>query len=155
MASPQKENGHLDIANEIVERLAHLKITPSEWQILWVVWRKTWAWNKKVDWISLSQFEKYTGLTRAIICRAKAKLVYKRILEKSGKRLMFNKNYEKWAVYSRIPPPKVVYKQTMGSIQTDNKLVYNRIHTKETTNETNTKGLKLLKEKMQQLRKCK
>ena len=148
MANPQKENGHLDIANEIIEQLAHLKLTPSEWQILWVVWRKTWAWQKKVDWISLSQFEKHTGLTRAIICRAKAKLVYKRILEKSGKKLMFNKNYERWTVYNRILPPEVVYKQTTGSIQTNNKLVYNRIHTNDTTNNTNTKGLQLLKNKL-------
>jgi len=34
MASPQKENGHIDIANEIAEALAKTKLSPDEWRIL-------------------------------------------------------------------------------------------------------------------------
>lgn len=144
MASPQKENGHLDLANELVEKLAKLKLSGAEWQILWVVWRSTWGWKKKEDWISLTQLEEKTGLTRAMICRAKKKLVYKRILVNKENKLMFEKNYEKWLVYKKAP---LVYKSAIGSIQNDNGVVYKTIHTKEIlTKEINTKEINTVAE---------
>ena len=151
MANPQKENGHLDIANELVEVMARTELSGGEFRFILAVLRKTWAWHKKSDWISLSQLEKITGLSRQMICKTKKKLVNCGLLSIVGKKLMFNKNYEHWLVNGKT----LVNKKTLGSQLQGNKLVNYSLHTKETTKETNTKGLQLLKEKMRQLRKIK
>ena len=44
MASPQRENGHIDIANEIADKFCSYRLSGQEWQIVWVVLRKTWGW---------------------------------------------------------------------------------------------------------------
>ena len=75
MANPQCENGHVDIANEIVEALARYRLSGEEWQVLLVVLRKTYGFHKKEDEIPLSQFEKMTGMYRANVVRAIKKLV--------------------------------------------------------------------------------
>jgi len=62
MASPQIEHGHLDLANELVEALARTQLNGYESRILWAVWRKTYAWHKKEDWISFSQFKELTKI---------------------------------------------------------------------------------------------
>jgi len=58
MASPQKENGFVPIASELVEHFAKVNLSAYEWRTLWVVWRKTWGWQKKQDKISITQFQK-------------------------------------------------------------------------------------------------
>lgn len=85
MANPQREHGHLDIANEIVDRLQSYRLDGREWQILWVILRKTWGWidkkteeKLKVAAIPLSEFEKRTGIKRH-----KCQEVLKRLIEKN------------------------------------------------------------------------
>ena len=72
MANPQRENGHIDISNEIADKLCSFRISGQEWQIIWVVLRKTWGWlqdpknkkgpKKKMDRIALSQFQQLTQI---------------------------------------------------------------------------------------------
>jgi hypothetical protein len=45
-------------------------VTPHEFVVLLFVWRKTVGWDKARDWISLSQMQKGTGLSRNTILRA-------------------------------------------------------------------------------------
>lgn len=47
MANPQRENGHVDIANELVEALAKMQLSGYESRVIWALWRKTWGWVKK------------------------------------------------------------------------------------------------------------
>ena len=49
MASPQKENGYTPIAHEILEALAKQLLSPDEWRILMIIFRKTYGWDKKED----------------------------------------------------------------------------------------------------------
>lgn len=148
MANPQKENGHLDIANEIVDFLAKYRIPGEEMQIIWVVLRKTWGWHKKKDMISLSQFQKLTNLKRSTVCRAINNLVSKKILyslksETGGStNYIFNKNYSKWKP-SLKKETSSLKSETGGSLKNDNKVVSKKRHTKETiTKETITKEIK-------------
>lgn len=60
--TPQAENGHVDIANEIVEALCRVQLSGYESRILWALFRKTYGWHKKEDRISLTQFQVLTGL---------------------------------------------------------------------------------------------
>ncbi|MBA7554707.1 hypothetical protein ES705_47338 [subsurface metagenome] len=64
MANPQRENGHVDIANEIVEALAKTHLSSYESQVLWVIFRKTYGWHKKEDWITNTQISNMTGIKR-------------------------------------------------------------------------------------------
>ena len=100
-ANPQAEDGHIDIANEIAEVLARINFYPYESRILWVIWRKTYGWHKKVDRISFTQFEKSTGLHRRHIQRTLKHLEERKIIVASkgyGKNATygFQKDYTKW-----------------------------------------------------------
>ena len=64
MANPQIENGHAKIANEIVEALSRINLSPYESRILWVIFRKTYGWNKKMDKVPVSQISTMTGLPK-------------------------------------------------------------------------------------------
>lgn len=100
MANPQLENGHLELAHEIVESLARIRISGTEWQLLWVILRKTYGWHRKVDAISLSQFQAMTGLSRPHISRYLKKLLRKKVivLRKDGgvRSYGFNKDFDEW-----------------------------------------------------------
>lgn len=112
MANPQAENGHLDLAHEIVEALARIRISGEEGQVLWALFRKTYGWHKKEDYIPLSQFSVMTGLKRQTVHRALMKLSSKKmIVIKKDDGLIrlyrFNKDFEEWKPSSKkITPGK-------------------------------------------------
>lgn len=122
MKSPQLENGYTKIANEIMDELCKLQLSPCEWQVLLVVLRKTYGWNKKTDKISLSQFQAMTGMEHSRLCRTIKKLVAKRPLLKTESGFSFNKCVNQW----------VVAKQPRGGGYLDNLVVAKQPHTKDT-----------------------
>jgi phage replication O-like protein O len=103
MINPQIENGRTEIANEIMEALAGIRISGEEWQVLCTILRKTYGWHKKGDVISLSQFHEATGfMKRPSIVRAIKKLLAKKLIfvsynaNKNGNSYSFNKHYDQW-----------------------------------------------------------
>ena len=62
MANPQKENGHLDLANEIVDAMCKLHLTSCQFRVLFSIIRKTYGWNKKYDHISYTQIAELSGI---------------------------------------------------------------------------------------------
>ena len=135
MANPQTENGYTMIANEILENLIKIDLTKAENKILFTVIRKTYGFHKKEDAISLSQFTKITTLTRQGVCKAIKSLVNRRLL--GSKHLLttsvttywFIKDYDKWKGSKHLLTSKQPL--TRASKQTDNLLVNNCLHTKE------------------------
>lgn len=105
MVNPQKENGHIDIANEIAEALATTQLSGYESRILWVIWRKTYGWHKKSDAISITQFQKVTKLKRRHIHRTLQRLVKRKIVTKNGNKFIdtwaFQKDYTKWNLVTK------------------------------------------------------
>lgn len=109
MASPQVENGHIDIANEIAEQFCRYRISGEEWMVLWAIIRKTYGWKKKEDRIALSQFAVMTGLKKPHIVRALRKLQSKRIIVIKNdttdiNSYRFNKDFDKWESLSKKIP---------------------------------------------------
>jgi len=102
MVSPQLDDGYLRIAHEIVEQLAKLNLSSYEWRTLWVLWRKTWGWQQKIDKISITQFQKATGLKRRHQARALKALIDKNIVTCIGDsyiyKYSFQKDYTKWKI---------------------------------------------------------
>jgi phage replication O-like protein O len=144
MNNPQIENGHLDLANEIVEKLFSYRISGEEYQVLWVILRKTYGWHKKEDRISFSQFAKLTGLKRPTVARAIRKLLSKKIIDvikndnSNINTYRFNKHFEQWGVLSK--KIMVLSKKIRGVIKNDKRVLSKMIHTKENnTKETITK----------------
>lgn len=96
MAKPQKEDGHVDIANEIVEALAKISLSSYESRVLWVIFRKTYGWHKKEDWITNTQIADMTGIAETHVSRTIKILIQKNLIIKNGKRLAFQKDYDQW-----------------------------------------------------------
>lgn len=96
MANPQTENGWTMIADEIIEALMRINLSPYESRIIWAVIRQTYGWQKKGANISLSKFNELTGVSKSHICDAIKKLVKRNILVKKKNRYSLQKNYEKW-----------------------------------------------------------
>ena len=136
MASPQLEDGHTRIANELLERIMGLPISGGEFRVMLSVVRRTYGWGKTGDRISLTQFQKMTGLGRPAVCKSIKKLVSFRILLKVLSHYKINKNWEQWVVSKR----KLVSNWKRPSIQSGTKVVSKRIPTKE-IKETYTKEM--------------
>lgn len=135
--NPQLENGYTRIANEIVETMCKLKISNYESRFLWCLFRKTYGFGKKQDYIALSQFAKLSGIESQHIARTKTKLVSKNIITVSGGKIGFQKDVSKWVVPNEVVPIQVVPKQVRSSTQTGSQLVPIQVDTKETlTKET-------------------
>ena len=97
MAKPQTENGYTKIANEIIEALCVTNLSSYQSRLLWAVFRKTYGFNKKEDWISNSQLIEITGLRKGHVSRTKKELIQRKILvTSSGNKIAFNKNYKRW-----------------------------------------------------------
>ena len=141
MPSPQIENGYTQIANEIVEKFCHYRISGEEWLVLWVIIRKTYGWKKKEDHISLSQFADMTGLKRQTVLRAINKLSSKKIIavikndDSQINLYRFNKDFAQWKPLSK--KITVSSKKITPVIKKDNQVSSFLSHTKETlTKET-------------------
>lgn len=53
--------GFTTFRNSILDHIMPL-CTPNEWKIICVTLRKTVGWNKSEDWISLTQYQRLTGI---------------------------------------------------------------------------------------------
>jgi len=123
-ASPQLEDGYTRVANELLETLIATRLSGEELRIVWAVIRKTYGFNKRVDRISMGQFEKMTGIPRERCRRVMKRLVGKNIITKDGSfwkpTYGLHKNYMLWnsdvtpqeegtpQVGGRVPPRRGV-----------------------------------------------
>ena len=100
MVSPQLENGYIRISTEVWQALCKIRIPGEARQVLDVIIRKTWGWNKKEDRISLSQFTDATGLKSDKVIRARAKLDTMNLISFKGNgtntTYRFNKHFNTW-----------------------------------------------------------
>jgi len=96
MAKPQLEDGHTRIANEILEHLMQQHLAPNQWQVLMCIFRKTYGFQKKVDYIANSQIVESTKLCKAVVSRVLRDLDGKGIIIRNGKHIGFQKDWEKW-----------------------------------------------------------
>lgn len=102
MVSPQKEDGYTAIANEILEELVKVRLPASEKDLLFFIIRKTYGYNKKEDRISLTQFTKYTDLSRVTVIKGLRNLTTRNMVVKRGLLFSFNKHYDSWVVNPRL-----------------------------------------------------
>ena len=173
MANPQREHGHLDLANDIVEALAHTQLSGYESRVLWALFRMTWGWvelnekrnikrdkkgqpvKKKMASISSKDWIKLTGLNKHNISRTLRQLLLRRMVIKNDNNNEWGpqKNYDKWLE----PILKIVIKNdnTYFVIKNDNAFIKNdngisEIDNKQAPKELFTKQHRPLKETLKE-----
>lgn len=102
MANPQTENGFTRLANEILEAMARIKLSPTQYRLLFVIWRYTYGFKRKSHNFSLTFFEQATGCDKRSIQRQlndldDKKIIIQEVKNGVGRIIEFNKNYEAWA----------------------------------------------------------
>jgi phage replication O-like protein O len=148
MASPQKENGNIQIATEIWERLAKTRIPGEARQVLDWILRKTYGWNKKTDKIALSQFQEGTGLKKTTICKALAKLQEMNLISVTqlgneiAKEYGFIKDYDQWRPLPKKVMKKVLPKKVTSITQLGNRSLPKKGTTIDTSTIDTTKDTK-------------
>lgn len=113
--SAQLEDGYTRIANEIAEAMAKLKISNYESRFLWCLFRKTYGYHKKEDFVSLTQFEKMTGIASRHIARAKSSLLARNIIYLKGKKIGFVKDVPSWVLPNQGVPNKGLGSPSLGN----------------------------------------
>lgn len=101
MSSPQLEDGFTRIANEILEIMAKTKLSPTQYKILFVVWRFTYGFQRKSHKLSLSFIANATSSNLRHVQREIKKMVDQKILIITNdlgqtRSLSFNKNFKEW-----------------------------------------------------------
>ncbi len=112
--SPDVNNGHIKIANELWEALIDAKLSAREWNLVACIIRKTYGWNKYEDKISLSQFEHMTGIAKNKIWAVVKGLLERNIIHKSIPQkghiviptYSINKHYKQWKHINRSTPKR-------------------------------------------------
>ncbi len=74
----------------------HTNLSSYQTRILLAVFRKTYGFMKKEDWISNSQLVELTGLRKQHVSRTLGELINRNIVTKRGYKIGFNKDYQQW-----------------------------------------------------------
>lgn len=156
-ASPQKENGYVAIANELIEAMYNTDFSPYETRIALFIARVTYGFNRKTDAISLTQFRngikkrdgsyvvRGTGINQRNICRALSRLVSRNIIIKIRDGYIteygIQKDYTKWLTSDRLTSDSIDSGYTVttpltveplpsdsGATETSDRTATNNIH---------------------------
>jgi len=96
MNTPQLENGYTKIANEILEKLSTINLSSYQTRVLFFIFRKTYGYGKKEDWMSVSQIVEATGIHKAHVSRTKKELIMRKIVTSNGNKIAFQKDSRLW-----------------------------------------------------------
>lgn len=101
MADVQPEHGYTKIADEILEQMARIKLSPTQYRILFVVWRYTYGFNRKEHELTLGFISNATGCEKRQIQRElkgleERRVIFQKITNGIGRKIKFNKNHDEW-----------------------------------------------------------
>lgn len=136
---PQLEDGYTRIANAILEKLATINLSSYQTRVLFIIFRKTYGYGKKEDWISVSQIVKATGIHKAHISRTKKQLIIRKIVTSNGNKIAFQKDGRLWCKL----PKKVIVTNTGQKVTNSGEKLPVQADTKETIQKKLTKDSKL------------
>ena len=98
--SPQLEDGHIRIANELFDAILRFPLGRNEAEVMYAILRKTYGYGKKQDDMTVTQLANLTGITRPRASEALTALASINAVRKTdghyGYVLAVNKNYAEW-----------------------------------------------------------
>jgi phage replication O-like protein O len=92
----QLEDGFLRLANELLDATMCSGLPETELCIVMAVWRKTYGFSKKMDWISNEQLEVMIDKHHTHCSTAKNNLIRKKVLIQEGRKIGMNKDISSW-----------------------------------------------------------
>lgn len=92
----QLEDGYTRIANELLDAAMASGFSETELCVLLAVWRKTYGYSKKMDWVSNEQLEKMVAKHHTHCSTAKNLLISKKVLLQEGRKVGVNTNIADW-----------------------------------------------------------
>ena len=92
----QLEDGYTRLANELLDAAMISGLSETELCVLLAVWRKTYGYSKKMDWISNEQLEAMIGKHHTHCSTAKNLLINKKVLLQEGRKVGMNTNIDQW-----------------------------------------------------------
>ncbi|MCX8972615.1 replication protein [Citrobacter portucalensis] len=92
----QLEDGFLRLANELLDATMCSGLPETELCIVMAVWRKTYGFSKKLDWISNEQLEAMIAKHHTHCSSAKNSLIRKKVLIQEGRKIGMNTNISEW-----------------------------------------------------------
>lgn len=103
MADVQPEHGYTKIADELLEAMAKVKLSPTQYRLIFIIWRYTYGFHRKSHELSLSFFEQATGLDIRNIRRelkdlAEKKIIFQHFKSGEPRSIKFNKDYDQWSM---------------------------------------------------------
>lgn len=106
MSTPQLEDGHVRIANELLEAILAFGFSQRELLVLLTIIRKTYGFNKKEDDMSASQIGEMCGLARPHVTSVLNQLAQRNIINKRqgrfGTIVGIQKHLNKWLSGQRL-----------------------------------------------------
>lgn len=106
--------GFTKIDHEILEEVSKRKFTATQLQILMVVWRMTYGFNREDHELALNYLTQATGFSKRNIQEGLNGLIDSRVLVETqsasfnkSRKLAFNKNTGDWKVHSRVTVPEM------------------------------------------------
>lgn len=111
---PELDDGYLKLANELVEQFVKLKITATQWNILFLVMRETYGYNRKAKDLSVSYIAKAIGSSEFRTKKAVKNLIQRKILieysqptPRASREIGINKYYLEWGSGNASVTPEV------------------------------------------------
>jgi len=98
MANPQTEDGYTKIANELLDAMCRLHLSGNQWKVLHAIIRKTYGWNKTVDFLTGTQIAEMTGMHSTHVYAALRSLREHRIITWHKRLIAIQKDYDLWKV---------------------------------------------------------
>ena len=139
MVSPQLEDGHVRIANELYDAILRFPFSKRELKIVLAIIRKTYGFSKKEDQLSAGQIARITGIQRqnvvTVIGHLEAACVVSKRDGSHANYLSINKNYQQWTSLKT----RLVSKRDGGSLKMRLNLVSKR-DPQQTTQQTTPIG---------------
>lgn len=110
MASPQAENGHTRIANELLEQLVTINYPSAAiMRVLFYIYRCSYGYSKKDCILSITRIQKQVGISKNCVINSLqwlvgCELIIKGNSSQNGTLYTIQKDYEKWVVLQRGSP---------------------------------------------------
>ncbi|MDE9575476.1 replication protein [Citrobacter portucalensis] len=92
----QLEDGFTRVANELLDAVMASRLSETELCVVLAVWRKTYGYNKKMDWVSNDQLEQMIAKHHTHCSTAKNQLVAKKVLVQEGRSVGMNTSIIEW-----------------------------------------------------------
>ena len=141
------DDGYTRIANELLEAVMLAGLTQHQLLLFLAVMRKTYGFNKKLDWVSNEQLSGLTGILPHKCSAAKSVLVKRGILIQSGRNIGINNVVSEWSTLPESGKKNKVYLKEVNlpesgkkSLPKSGKGVYpNQANTKDKLTKDNIK----------------